>query len=201
MSTFRTPVGPQPARVYWRRRLVLLLGLIAVIVIIVLIIVRPGSGAPAPTPSGSSTPTPGATGAASGELAPCDPTKVTLEPIMDAAGYDAGVIPQLSFTLKSLETVPCTVEGGSDVQEFRVTSGDELIWTSKDCQTGAVAALVTLKPGVPLQSSAIPWDRTRSSADTCDAAREEVVAGGASYHLEVVVGDLTSTTSRQFVLY
>ena len=120
---------------------------------------------------------------------------------MDAAGYDAGVIPQLSFTLKSLETVPCTVEGGSDVQEFRVTSGDELIWTSKDCQTGAVAALVTLKPGVPLQSSAIPWDRTRSSTDTCDAAREAVVAGGASYHLEVVVGDLTSATSRQFVLY
>ncbi len=200
MSTFRTPVGPQPARVYWRRRLLLLLGLIAVIVVVVLIVVRPGSGAPAPTPSGSTSPSP-TPGAASGELAPCDPTKVTLEPITDAAGYDAGVNPQLSFTLKSLETVPCTVEGGSDVQEFRVTSGDELIWSSKDCQTGAVAALVTLKPGVPLQSSAIPWDRTRSSSDTCDTAREAVVAGGASYHLEVIVGELTPAASRQFVLY
>jgi hypothetical protein len=200
MSTFRTPVGPQPPQVYWRRRLVLLLGLIAVIVIIVLIVVRPGSGAPAPTPSGSNSPSPSATGSAGG-LAPCDPTKVTLEPMTDAVGYDAGVIPQLSFTLKSLETEPCTVEGGSDVQEFRVTSGDELIWSSKDCQTDAVAAIVTLKPGVPLQSPAIPWDRTRSSTDTCAAAREAVVAGGASYHLEVIVGDLTSTASRQFVLY
>ena len=200
MSTFRNPVGPQPAKVYWRRRLVLGLGLLAVIIIVMLIIVKPGSGAPAPTPkpspSGSASPAP--TNAA-GQVE-CDLTKVTLEATTDANAYDPGVNPVLTFTLKSLMTEPCTIEAGSDLQEFRITSGEELIWSSKDCQTGAVAATAVLKPGIPLQGPSLPWDRTRSSTDTCDAAREQVIAGGASYHLEVIVGDLTSKNNTQFLL-
>lgn len=201
MSTFRSPVGPQPAKVYWRRRLVVLLGLIAVIVIIVLIVVRPGSGAPAPTPSTSSSP--GATDEApsdTGAGAECDPAKLTVEAITDATSYDAGVIPKLSFTLKSRETVACTVAAGSDLQEFRITSGDELIWTSKDCQTDEQPAVVTLEPGVPLQSPSIPWDRTRSAPETCEADREAVIAGGASYHLSVIVGGIESAETKQFLL-
>ena len=37
MSTFKHPVGPQPSKVYWRRRLLVGLGILAVIVVIVLI--------------------------------------------------------------------------------------------------------------------------------------------------------------------
>lgn len=205
MSTFRNPVGPQPAKVYWRRRLVVGLGLIAVIVVILLIVFQPRGGSPAPTPSGtpsssaSGAPTDGSTNAA-GDLE-CDLAKVTLEPITDAAGYDPGVNPLLSFTLKSSMTEPCVIEAGSDIQEFRITSGDELIWSSKDCQTDAVAATTTLQPGVPKQSTPISWDRTRSSPDTCNTTREPVTAGGASYHLEVVIGDLTTPTTKQFLLY
>lgn len=202
MSTFRSPVGPQPARVYWRRRLVVLLGLIAVVVIIVLIVVRPGSGTPAPTPL--TTPTAGAVDAATGETdagGECDPATLTVEAITDATSYEAGVIPQLSFTLKSREAEPCTVEAGSDLQEFRITSGEEVIWSSRDCQTAEQPAVITLQPGVPLQSPAIPWDRTRSAPDTCDVAREPVTAGGASYHLTVIVGDLESAETKQFLLF
>lgn len=200
MSTFRNPVGPQPASVYWRRRLVVGLGLLAVIVIVVLIIVRPGSGAPAPTPkpTGSNSASPAPTNAA-GQVE-CDPAKVTLEATTDSNSYDPGVNPVLTFSLKSLMTEPCTIAAGSDLQEFRITSGDELIWSSKDCQTGAVAATALLKPGIPFQGPSLTWDRTRSSTDTCDTAREEVIAGGASYHLEVLVGDLKSKNDTQFLL-
>lgn len=202
MSTFRNPVGPQPSRVYWRRRLIVGLGLLAVIVVIVLIVTRLNSGTPTatsttPPPSASNSSTPNPTETAGGE---CDPTKITVDPITDADSYDAGQNPQLSFSLKSTMTAPCTFSAGSDVQEFRITSGDELIWSSKDCQTDPVAAVITLAPGVPKASSAIPWDRTRSSTDTCDAAREQVVAGGASYHLEVIVGGVKSATTKQFLL-
>src|SRR3712207_6189457 len=48
MSTSRSPVGPLPAKVYWRRRIVVGLGLLAVLVAIVLIVVRPGQGAATP---------------------------------------------------------------------------------------------------------------------------------------------------------
>lgn len=193
MSTFRNPVGPQPARVYWRRRLVLGLGVIAVVVIIILIIVRPGSGTPTSSPSN----TPSATStSAPGD--PCDLTKVTIEASTDQTDYAAGVNPVLSFALKSLMTEPCTISAGSDVQEFRVTSGDELIWSSKDCQTDEVAAETILMPGVPKAGPTLTWDRTRS--DTCEGERPQVTAGGASYHLEVIVDGLKSTNNTQFLL-
>lgn len=206
MSTFRTPVGPQPSRVYWRRRLVVALGLVAVVIIIILIVVKPGSGAPGTTHKPGSTtssaasgnPTDGSTN--DPNAVECDPAKVTVEGTTDATSYGAGVNPVLSFTLKSLMTTPCTIAAGSDVQEYKVTSGDELIWTSKDCQTDPVAATTTLMPGVPKAGPPVTWDRTRSSTDTCDTARDPVIAEGASYHLTVVVGALTSTNDRQFLL-
>lgn len=206
MSTFRNPVGPQSARVYWRRRLVVGLGLLAVLIVIVLIVTRLNSEAPAQTPptnpSNSVSPGPSATSdstnAAAGEE--CDPAKITIDPITDADSYEAGQNPLLSFTVKSSMTVPCTLSAGSDVQEFRITSGDELIWSSSDCQTDPQPAVITLQPGVPKGSATIPWDRTRSSTDTCDTTREPVVAGGASYHLEVSIGDVDSKTTKQFLL-
>ena len=203
MSTFRNPVGPQSSRVYWRRRLVVGLGLLAVILIVVLIIVKPGSGAPAPTPK----PTSSASGApettstnAAGDVV-CDPAKVSVEAGTDSTSYDAGENPILTFTLKSLMTVPCTLAVGTDSQEFKVTSGEELIWTSKDCQTDSVAATTVLVPGVPKAGPQLTWDRTRSSTDTCNSTRDPVIAGGASYHLTVIVGTLTSANDRQFLLY
>lgn len=203
MSTFRTPVGPQPSRVYWRRRLVVALGLIAVVVIVILIVVKPGSGTPAPTPkasnSNSAPANPGSTNPA--DAVACDPKKVTIEATTDSNSYDAGVNPILSFTLKSLMTEPCSIGAGSDLQEYKVTSGDELIWTSKDCQTDPVAATTVLMPGVPKAGPPVTWDRTRSSTDTCTTTREQVIAGGASYHLTVTLGDLASTNDRQFLLY
>ena len=204
MSTFRNPVGPQPSRVYWRRRLVVGLGLVAVVIIIILIVVRPGAGAPgaatntSPKPTNSSAPTDSSNAANGVE---CDLAKVTVEAATDATSYDAGVNPALSFTLKSLMTEPCTIPVGTDVQEYKITSGDELIWTSKDCQTDNTPATIVLTPGVPKGGPPVTWDRTRSSTDTCDAAREPVIAEGASYHLTVVVGELTSTNTRQFLLY
>lgn len=204
MSTFRNPVGPQPSRVYWRRRLVLGLGLLAVILIVILIVVRPGGASPVPAatpgPLASGAPTPTATSTNPADAVACDPTKVTLDPVTDAGDYAPGVNPTLSFALKSLMNVPCTVEAGSDIQEFIVTSGDERIWSSKDCQVDPVAATTMLMPGVPKQGPSVVWDRTRSSTDTCDVEREQVTAEGASYHLDVVVGDLESTDSRQFLL-
>lgn len=187
------------------------LGLLAVIIVVVLIIVRPGSTTPAPTP----TPTPTSSGAAEGGateadteagagasgLVACDPAKVTLEPMTDATDYQAGVAPQLWFTMKSTMTEPCSFAAGSDLQKYVITSGDEVIWSSTDCQTDPQAATTTLQPGVPKEGPRITWDRTRSSPDTCDVPGEQVTAGGASYHLEVAVGDVESPGSRQFLLY
>jgi hypothetical protein len=205
MSTFRNPVGPQPSTVYWRRRLVVGLVLVAVVVVVLLIVFRPASGAPQgndPSGTPSTTPTPTSTAPTDpDDAAACDLSKVTLVPVTDATSYDPGINPALTFTIKSTMTVPCVIPVGTDIQEYRVTSGEELIWSSKDCQTDPVAAETVLMPGVPQSPASIQWDRTRSSTETCETTREPVVAGGASYHLNVIVGELESAESKQFLLY
>lgn len=203
MSTFRNPVGPQSSSVYWRRRLIVGLGVVAVIAIILLIVfgpkasTEPAANGPGETVAAESN-TPAATDSSGSTI--CDPAKLTLEAITDASSYGEGEKPQLSFSLKSTMTEPCVVDAGSDIQEFVITSGSDEIWNSKHCQTAETPGSVVLQPGVPVQSSSIEWDRTRSATDTCESDRPVVSSGGASYHLEVSVGDIASESTKQFLL-
>jgi hypothetical protein len=198
MSTIRNPVGPQPRNVYWRRRLLVLLGVLAVIVIIILILARPGGGKPAALNTNTNTPhTPVAAAAA------CKASDVKVVGVTDAHSYAAGVNPQLSLTITNTGSTACSFKDGSDQQVYTITSGSEKIWSSKDCQTGAVSATTTLQPGVVVKSTPFAWDRTRSNPSACSATNApQVVAGGASYHLTVTVNSVTSAKadSPQFVL-
>lgn len=212
MSTNQTPAGRQSPQVYRRRRLLVLIGLIAVIVAVVLIIVRPGSsqgddrGA---TPSTSPTTTPATSNpttipteptAADGD--PCSPEKILVEAVTDKSAYEAAEQPQLSVTITNTGKNICVLNAGTAQQIFTIKSGEELYWTSTDCQVDAIDAEVSLTPGTPI-SSAVPiiWDRTRSTPETCDGPRETVPAGGASYHLSVSVDGFESAESKQFQLY
>ncbi len=210
MSTFRTPVGPQLPKVYWRRRLIVGLGALAVIVIVILIIVGPGSGppgtnqttgtSPSTATTKSATPNPSTSVSPQTEGAACVPANLKLAAVTDKTVYAAGVQPQISMTITNTGSATCTVNLGSTQQELIITSGSETIWDSKDCQTGAVDATATLKPNVAVPTPPIAWDRTRSAKTTCDASRSPVTAGGASYHLAVKVGDLKSKATVQFIL-
>jgi hypothetical protein len=209
MSTFKHPVGPQPSSVYWRRRLLVLLGLVAVVVVIVLIVVRPGSagGEPekkAPAPTASSTPAAATsipTSSASADGKPCAPGDVKVEAVTDKDAYAAGELPQLSVALTNTGSAACTIDAGTAQQAFTITSGSEVYWKSTDCQTDKVDAEVLLQPGKTISSQApITWDRTRSDPSTCQATREQVPAGGASYHLETSVSGVKSSETKQFIL-
>lgn len=193
-----------------------LLGLVAVIVAIVLVIVRPGSsqGDEQGTGGGAST---AATDASKSTAppetvipteqtavdgAPCEAGQVLVEAVTDKSEYQPGEQPQLSVTITNTGRNVCVVNAGTSAQQFTIKSGDEVYWTSDDCLADAVDAQVSLTPGTPV-SSAVPiiWDRTRSAPDTCDAPREAVPAGGASYHLSVTVDGVESAESKQFLLY
>ncbi|HRN28622.1 MAG TPA: hypothetical protein PK890_02800, partial [Terrimesophilobacter sp.] len=175
-------------------------GLLAVIVIILLIIFQPGRG---DDPAASAPPTePAETPSSSPdvEAAACDPLDLLLEPVTDKNSYAAGEQPQISMRVTNESASACAVNLGSTEQEFRITSGSDSIWSSRDCQTGAVDAVRTVEAGASIDLPAIPWDRTRSSTTTCDSTRSPVVAGGASYHLRVYLGDLESEGTQQFIL-
>ena len=212
MSTNQTPAGRQSPQVYRRRRLLVLIGLIAVIVAVVLIIVRPGSSqgddrgaspstSPTTVPS-TSNPTTIPTEPTAADGDPCSPEKILVEAVTDKSAYEAAEQPQLSVTITNTGKNICVLNAGTAQQVFTIKSGEELYWTSTDCQVDAIDAEVSLTPGTPI-SSAVPiiWDRTRSSPETCNGPRETVPAGGASYHLSVSVDGFDSAESKQFQLY
>ncbi|CAD6005843.1 conserved protein of unknown function [Agreia sp. COWG] len=217
MSTIKNPVGPEAPKVYWRRRLMVLVGVLAVIAIVVLIIVRPGSSskvdgagdavpAATTTPAADATPPtePGeiaSTPAADGEAAACDAANIVVTPVTDEDTYAAGANPQLSISLTNTGSAACSINVGTAQQVYTITSGAEKYWTSTDCQTAPSDTPTVIAAGATLASTPFTWDRTRSSADTCASTdRPQVPAGGASYHLDATIGGFTSATSKQFIL-
>ena len=212
MSTNQTPAGRQSPQVYRRRRLLVLIGLVAVIVAVVLIIVRPGSSqgddsdptssTPPTTAPATSDPTTIPTEPTAVDGDPCAPEKILVEAVTDKSAYEAAEQPQLSVTITNTGKNICVLNAGTAQQIFTIKSGEELYWTSTDCQVDAIDAEVSLTPGAAI-SSAVPiiWDRTRSSPETCNGPRETVPAGGASYHLSVSVDSFESAESKQFQLY
>ena len=211
MSTLKDPVGPKGRSVYMRRRLLVLLGLVAVIAVVVLIIVRPGSNSAPKDASqvevpkdlaGADAPDSGDTQQSDGdEPAACAAGQLTVTPATDKGDYAAGELPQLSLSVENTGDKPCSADLGSADQQFVIASGDDEVWRSADCQKDPKHLAVILEPGKPLQTEAIPWDRTRSSAETCDITRDPVASEGASYHLRVTAAGVQGTGTAQFLLY
>jgi len=206
MSSLREPRGPLPPQVYWRRRAVVGLGLIAVIVIVVLIIVRPGGGEPTGATSPDASPSASPVDDAAEEPAdPANPNACTAEQVQvtavtDADSYPAEQQPLLSLTLTNTGSAPCIATVGTDVQEYVVTSGSDRIWSSKDCQTNPAPAEVTLEPGTPLSTTPFAWQRVRSEpGGACEGERTAAIGGGATYRLQVSIGGFTSE-AKPFIL-
>ena len=209
MSTIKHPVGPQSSKVYWRRRLVVGLGLLFVLVIIILIIVRPGAsnGQPdgttkAPASTASTDAPANAAVDPAGTPTKCDPGQVQVEATTDADTYAPGIVPQLSLSITNTGSVPCVINAGTAKQVFTISSGQDVYWKSTDCQTDASDADVTLEPTVPVSSTTpVSWDRVRSSPDSCDSeTRPEAPGGGAYYLLAVAVDGIEAATPKQFSL-
>lgn len=195
--------GRLPASVYRRRRIVVGLALLAVIVVIVLLVVRPGGGDETDARGETKTPAPSQTETTDADdSVACDPAAILVTAATDKESYQAGETPMVSMTIKNAGATACTVDIDPTKQYYAIVSGSDPIWNSRDCQSDEAQAYPqVLQPGVDLPLPAIPWDRTRSSVDTCDAERPAVVAGGATYRLSASLGDVASSGDVAFLLF
>ena len=189
-----------PASVYRRRRLAVFGGLVVVIAIIVLIIVRPGLGDQAAV---EAQPDEALTEEVV-QIAACTEAQIELTPQTDDVRYAAGAIPSVWLSVKNIGATECELEVGTNVQEYVIDSGSrdnpDLIWSSAHCQSPGTPMTITLQSGEERSTGSITWDRTRSTADTCESDRPSMPGGGASYHLSVKLGPFESTETRQFIL-
>lgn len=203
-DALRNPVGPKSKGVYIRRRIAVLAVLLAVIAAVVLVIVRPGSAdgarnaAEIEVPSDTS---PQATQNSDDELAACAEGQLAVTALVSQESYAEGEYPQLALSVENTGDAPCTANLGTSGIEFVITSGDDEVWRSADCQADSEDLAAILDPGEPEQTEWLEWDRTRSSTDTCDAMRDPVAAGGATYHLRASVAGVQSAETASFLLY
>lgn len=195
MSTVLHPVGPQRARVYWVRRLVVVALAVLLVTVgwaIVSRVVGGGedaSAASAAEPSGRTSAAGSDDQGAADEEAPApdpdegedgDEEQAPATPVDCAAGalqvtvtasgqlFDASTNPVLTATITNVGDLPCTVDAGDANREVLITSGADRIWSSKDCATPDTASRQLLLGAGAADSVEIEWTRTRT-AEGCPA--------------------------------
>jgi hypothetical protein len=138
---------------------------------------------------------------------PCPPGTVSvMAQVGDSAGvlmnrFSADQTPNIWFTLTNTNSVDCTFNAGAKVQYFTIKSGDQQIWTSRQCdREGLTDSELVLKAGQTISSPVQPWEKVASSPTGCGPEQETVVTDGASYHVEAEVNGELSNNDQQFVL-
>ena len=176
--THQKRLSPQ---IYRRRRFVAIAAVFlvgwAIIALIGAIVGAIGSAFAGPTPSTAPTNVEGQACASGDILATA---VVGRQDGTEAESFTTGEQPYIWFTIKNVGTVTCTFNAGPAVQFFTIRSGNDLIWTSRDCdRTGLLDQVVTLEPGQSLPSPTSPWERVRSSSTGCNAETQVPVTAGA----------------------
>jgi len=172
MSTVLRPAGPEPAQVYWTRRLLVLAGLILVVVLIWSVFSGLGGGngdAEGTTQDGAAAD--GVTQETPATDAPaartCAAADLTLVVTKDAQTYAAGAQPVFTVVITNTSDSSCAVDAGEASRELLVTSGSDRIWSSLDCVAADAAERVLLLPaGGSDDPVSVTWPRIRSNA-TC----------------------------------
>jgi len=175
------PVGPLEPRVYWTRRIVLLL---AIVVVLVLVVAYSCSGdgttkTAGNTPTSSPTSTPTST-ASAGAPAACTKDDLTVAASTDATTYPAGVLPHLAATIRTTGTTPCRLSASA--LDWEIVSGSDTIYTTAGCPPASRATFL-VRPNHPAGLSRI-WDRHRSVAG---CATPGASADPGTYQLHVSV--------------
>lgn len=196
--------APRSKSVYLRRRII---AAVVVVVIVALIwsLVAAVVGWVQGIFGGNTDVNPATSGTAA--VAACDPKNILLEPLVgtksgdEQAAFDNGINPFFGYQVTNVGAKDCTFDVGGKDTYYTVTSGSETIWSSADCdRTGLLSSSITLKPSTPIKSPMSDWYRVKSSSTGCGADQSPVVAKGASYHLTVEVGGVSSKETSQFIL-
>src|SRR5262245_40874444 len=149
-TIMRLTVGPLPAAVYWRRRGVVLAGILLVVLGFSYACggwSKPSAGAGRggvtasssptllhPILGASATPTPSATAfTLPGLTGPCTDEEMTVSAAAAPAQIPYGTPISLTITIRNTSARSCERNIGADVQELRILAGGTLVWSSDDC--------------------------------------------------------------------
>ncbi|WP_192476222.1 MULTISPECIES: hypothetical protein [unclassified Arthrobacter] len=136
---------------------------------------------PTEEPSASPSPTESA----------CADAEVEVAASTDAQAYEPEQNPVLTLTVSNTGDEACPVNVGTSQMEFLITSGDDRIFSSVDCQQGA-EDLIREIPAGGSEEANFTWERIRS-VPGCETV--EATPAPGSYDLTVSLGGRTSEVS------
>lgn len=122
------------------------------------------------------------------EPATCEDSDIQLEASTDKTVYPPDVNPVLTMSVSNEGDEKCGINLGTSQMEFLITSGQDRIFSSTDCQVDAVDNLQVLKSG-ETEKAKLTWERNRTAPD-CVPVESEPLPG--TYMLVTKLGDLTS---------
>lgn len=207
------PVGPQSPGVYWFRRVMVVVVLLALLLgVRWLLTGRSSDGSSsAAGPSASPTSTPSASPSTTAKpstspttkpstsptakpttsgstVANCKDSAISVTASTDAASYTVGSTPRLRMRIQNTSDTACKRDVGAAMNELVITSGSVRVWSSDDCNTAGTQQVATLQPGQSYSVS-VTW-LGRLSAKGCPA--DQPLAQKGSYKLTGRNGDITS---------
>lgn len=115
--------------------------------------------------------------------------------------FDTGTMPALWYQITNKGTTDCKFNVGPRVTFYTISSGDEIIWSSKDCnREGLEDTFVALNANKTMEAIASEWEKSYSSENGCGLeGNDPVPAAGATYKIRVEVSGVLSEEKR-FVL-
>lgn len=210
MSSFLSPIGPEPPTVYWIRRGAIILVILTLLVGLWWLFgsLRGGSGATSagsssepsssassevdPTAQESSESPASAASSAVTEVLECADSAIKVEATTDASTYRVGSTPKLTLTITNTGEVACKRDVGPKANELEITSGGFHVWSSDDCNASNKSKVSTLQPGDKVASS-ITWNGRLSQKGCPNGEGDPAKAG--RYDLDGRNGTATSDST------
>lgn len=197
------PVGDQPASVYWVRRGLLLVVVLALVAVVwwrwpsgdesepVAAEPTPTASTPSSSPTSTESATPKETKTKKPEpdlTSPCSDSDIEVTVEADQETYPPNRPPSFTFAVQNVSDETCSREIGQAANELRVTSGGTQVWSSDDCSPGGADDPTNLEPEERFVQT-VSWDRVTSS-EGCPTGQTEAQAG--TYQVVARNGDVLS---------
>ena len=120
----------------------------------------------------------------------CDEAGIKVAAAVDKPSYGPDEHPVLTLRVTNSGQAPCDINVGTSQMEYVITSGDDVIFNSRNCQLDPNDLVKNLAPGAS-ESANLVWQVNRN-APGCAPVFSKPGRGGATYALVTTLGKWSS---------
>ncbi len=122
----------------------------------------------------------------------CAQADIQVAALTDKQAYAPGDKPMLTLKVTNTGASACDVNVGTNQMAFIVTSGNDPVFNSQDCQVGGTDLVKTIAPGKS-ETANFPWQRNRTIAG---CGKVESSLGAGTYVFTAQLGKIASNDAR-----